>query len=238
VEPVRLNRYLASAGCGSRRGVEELIVGGRVAVNGEPERSLARRVQPGDVVTVDGRPLAVEETVHLLLHKPSGAVSTARDPQGRPTVTAFADVLERVFPVGRLDRDTTGALLLTNDGDLANLLMHPRHGVEKTYEATVRGDVGDDALAALRDGVELDGRRTLPARVRVLERGSGRTRLEVVLREGRNRQVRRMCEAVGHPVLSLHRPRYASLTVDGLAPGDVRALTPDEVDALRRAARR
>jgi pseudouridine synthase len=234
-EELRLNRYLAASGHGSRRGVETLVTAGRVTVNGEVERSPGRRVAPGDRVEVDGAPAAPQEHQYVLLHKPAGLVTTARDPQGRPTVVQAVGGEHRLFPVGRLDRDTTGALLLTNDGELAHRLMHPRHGVAKTYEAVVEGDVGDEALARLRGGVPLDGRDTSPADVRVLERRDGRTRLELVLHEGRNRQVRRMCEAVGHPVVALHRPRYATLTLDGLAPGETRRLTRTELEELRRA---
>jgi pseudouridine synthase len=234
----RINRFLAGAGYGSRRAVEQLVTAGRVTVNGTVERSLSRRIAPGDAVAVDGEPVASERPVYLLLHKPRGVVTTASDPQGRPTVLDLVRRPERVFPVGRLDRDTTGALLLTNDGDLAHVLAHPRHGVPKAYRATVRGAIGDEALQALRDGVDLDGRLTAPAEVRLVSRGPQRSVVDLVLHEGRNRQVRRMCEAVGHPVRELHRPRYASLGLEGLAPGEARELTAAEIEALRRQARR
>jgi 23S rRNA pseudouridine2605 synthase len=232
VAAVRLNRFLAAAGQGSRRSVEGLVVAGRVTVNGEVERSPARRIAPQDVVAVDGQPAAAEPRVYLLLHKPAGVVTTVRDPQRRPTVVSLLGRSERLFPVGRLDAETTGALVLTNDGAFAHRLMHPRHAVDKVYEATVAGEVGAGALQRLRAGVVLDGRRTAPAAVEVLERGGGTTRLELVLHEGRNRQVRRMCQAAGHPVLALHRRRVGPLSVDDLAPGAWRELRAEEVAEL------
>ncbi len=224
---VRLNAYLARAGLASRRGADELIKAGRVTVNGEPGQ-LNMFVGPSDRVEVDGEPVTAQQLRYVLLHKPAGTVTTARDPQGRPTVVQLVDVLERVVPVGRLDADTTGALLLTNDGPLAHRLAHPRYGVEKVYEVDVEGRPTDAALRALAEGVELEDGVTAPATVRCL----APARIELVLHEGRNRQVRRMCEAVGHPVRRLHRSRYADLTLEGLAPGEWRELTPDEVASL------
>jgi 23S rRNA pseudouridine2605 synthase len=226
---VRLNAFLARAGVASRRGADELIKAGRVRVNGEPGR-LDTFVAGRDVVEVDGRHVVVQALAHVLLHKPAGVVTTARDPQGRPTVVGLVGHDVRIVPVGRLDVETTGALLLTNDGPLAHRLAHPRYGVEKTYVAEVEGRPADAALGALAAGVELEDGRTAPARVRRL----GRSRVELVLHEGRNRQVRRMLEAVGHPVRRLHRSAYAGLTLDGLAPGQWRELTPREVSSLRR----
>jgi 23S rRNA pseudouridine2605 synthase len=228
--PVRLNRYLASAGVGSRRAVDELIRDARVTVNGTVAE-LGTSVGEGDQVCVDGRPVSAERQTWVLLHKPSGVVTTANDPQGRPTVLDLVGSPLRLFPVGRLDMDTTGALLLTNDGPLAHRLMHPRHEVEKVYVADVQGRPGATALERLRSGVELDDGPTAPAQVRELAPG----RIELRIHEGRNRQVRRMCEAVGHPVLHLHRSVYAGLTVEGLAPGRWRELDPAEVDGLRSA---
>lgn len=227
---MRLNAYLARAGVASRRGADELIRAGRVRVNGEPG-GLATVVGGRDVVEVDGRRVAPQALAHVLLHKPAGVVTTARDPQGRATVVDLVGHDRRVVPVGRLDVETTGALLLTNDGQLAHRLAHPRYGVEKTYVADVEGVPSDDSLHRLAEGVQLDDGRTAPARVRRL----GRSRLELVLHEGRNRQVRRMCEAVGHPVRRLHRGGYAGLDLRGLAPGEWRELRRDEVAALRRA---
>jgi len=226
--PVRLNRYLASAGVGSRRAVDELIRAGRVTVNGEVGE-LGAAVGDGDVVAVDGRTVAPQELAYLMLHKPSGVVTTASDPQRRRTVVDLVESPERVYPVGRLDRDTTGLLLLTNDGELANRLAHPRQGVDKTYVVEVEGDPPPEAIRRLAEGVELDDGPTAPARARRL--GAGR--LELVIHEGRNRQVRRMCEAVGHPVRRLHRTAYGPLELDTLAPGSWRPLTAEEVAALR-----
>jgi 23S rRNA pseudouridine2605 synthase len=226
----RLNRYLARAGLGSRRAVEDAIRAGRVTVNGGPA-GLATRVEPGDDVRVDGRLARPQAVRALLLHKPAGVVTTAHDPQGRRTVLDLVPADVRLFPVGRLDRDTTGALVLTNDGDLAARLMHPRHGVPKTYLADVRGAPSDDALQRLRDGVPLEDGPTAPAQVA----RAGPSRIELTIHEGRNRQVRRMCEAVGHPVRRLHRVRYAGLGVDGLAPGEWRELSDRELAGLRDA---
>jgi 23S rRNA pseudouridine2605 synthase len=219
----RLNQYLASTGVASRRAAEELIRAGRVTVNGEVA-GLAVRVGPGDDVRLDGQPLAAQATQVLLLHKPAGVITTARDTHGRRTVLDLVPDDVRLFPVGRLDRDTTGALLLTNDGDLAHRLMHPRHGVPKMYLADVRGRPSEAALEQLRRGVELDDGPTAPAQV---ER-AGTSRIRLTIHEGRNRQVRRMCEAVGHPVVRLHRERYANLGVDDIAPGAWRMLSDDE----------
>ena len=225
---MRLNAYLARAGVASRRRADELIKAGRVRVNGEPGQ-LNTFVARGDRVEVDGGEVTAQRLAYVLLHKPRGVVTTARDPQGRPTVVELVDVPERVVPVGRLDADTTGALLLTNDGQLAHRLAHPRYGVEKVYEADVEGRPSDETLATLAHGVELDDGRTVPARVRRL----GPSRIELTLHEGRNRQVRRMCDAVGHPVVHLHRSRYAGLGLDGLGPGEWRELTAEEVARLR-----
>jgi 23S rRNA pseudouridine2605 synthase len=225
---VRLNAYLARAGVASRRGADELIRAGRVRVNGE-EAGLATVVSPGDRVEVDGEAIEPEPLTYVLLHKPTGVVTTARDPQGRPTVVGLVGHERRVVPVGRLDADTTGALLLTNDGPLANRLAHPRYEVDKVYEAEVEGRPSADAIRRLADGVELDDGPTAPATVRRL----GPSRLELVLHEGRKRQVRRMCEAVGHPVRRLHRREYAGLTVEDLEPGEWRELSADELQRLR-----
>jgi pseudouridine synthase len=228
---VRLNAFLARAGVASRRGADELVRAGRVLVNGAPGE-LNTVVGAHDVVEVDGRRVERQPLAYVLLHKPGGVVTTARDPQGRPTVVGLVSNPVRVVPVGRLDADTTGALLLTNDGHLAHRLAHPRYGVPKVYEAEVEGSPGADALAALREGVELEDGRTAPAEAHLLESG----RVELTLHEGRKRQVKRMLEAVGHPVRRLHRSRYAGLGVEGLDPGEWRELTADEVAALRSAA--
>jgi 23S rRNA pseudouridine2605 synthase len=226
---MRLNAYLARAGVASRRRADELIKAGRVRVNGEPGQ-LNTFVAGGDTVEVDGEPVTAQQLAYVLLHKPAGTVTTARDPQRRPTVVDLVDLPQRVVPVGRLDVDTTGALLLTNDGPLAHRLAHPRYGVEKRYVVDVEGEPDDAALQRLADGVDLDDGRTAPALVRRL----GRSRIELTIHEGRNRQVKRMCEAVGHRVRRLHRSAYAGLTVEGLEPGRWRKLEPFEVDLLRR----
>jgi pseudouridine synthase len=226
---VRLNAFLARAGVASRRGADELIRAGRVRVNGEVGQ-LNTFVSERDLVEVDGRAVAKQRLVHVLLHKPAGVVTTVRDPHGRPTVVGLVDHPTRIVPVGRLDADTTGALLLTNDGQLAHRLAHPRYEVEKVYVADVEGAPADVALRALANGVALDDGRTAPARVRRL----GPSRVELALHEGRNRQVRRMCEAVGHPVRRLHRSRHAGLSLEALAPGEWRELDADEVAVLRR----
>jgi 23S rRNA pseudouridine2605 synthase len=228
---MRLNAFLARAGVASRRRADELIKAGRVTVNGEPGQ-LNTVVGARDRVAVDGEEVSRQRLRYVLLHKPAGVVTTAHDPQGRPTVVELVPAEPRVVPVGRLDADTTGALLLTNDGRLAHRLAHPRYGVEKTYLAEVEGDPDEDALQRLRDGVELDGGRTAPARARRLGRG----RVELVLHEGRKHQVKRMLAAVGHPVRRLHRSAYAGLTLGGLEPGACRELEPSEVDLLRRSS--
>ena len=231
---MRLVKYLAHAGVASRRAAESLVRAGRVTVDGEPVTDPARDVGDRDVVAVDGRRLAgAEERVVYALHKPAGVVSTARDTHGRPTVVDLVDDPRRLYPVGRLDADASGLILLTNDGELANRLTHPRFEVPRTYRVTVaRAPISEHALAALRDGVELEDGRTAPARVRRL----GADRLELTLHEGRNRQVKRMCAAVGHPVLGLERVRFGPLRLGDLPPGAQRRLGEHEIDALHRAA--
>jgi 23S rRNA pseudouridine2605 synthase len=224
---VRLNAYLARAGVASRRGADELIKAGRVRVNGR-RGELNTFVGPNDAVELDGRPLAAQRLAYLLLHKPAGVVTTARDPHGRPTVVELVPAEPRVVPVGRLDADTTGALVLTNDGPLAHRLAHPRYEVEKVYQAEVEGTPDEPALARLRAGVELDDGLTAPAQARLL----APTLVELSIHEGRKHQVKRMLEAVGHPVVRLHRSRYAGLTLDGLDPGEWRDLTSAEVGGL------
>ncbi|MGB2875139.1 MAG: pseudouridine synthase [Gaiellaceae bacterium] len=226
---MRLNAYLARAGIASRRAADELIKAERVTVNGELGQ-LNTFVGPRDVVEVDGRRVERQALAYVLLHKPAGVVTTARDPQGRPTVVELVDHPARVVPVGRLDADTTGALLLTNDGELAHRLAHPRYEVEKVYEAEVEGEPSDDALDRLRAGVELDDGPTAPSRVGRL----APSKLELAIHEGRKHQVKRMLAAVGHPVTRLHRSRYAGLTLEGLEPGAWRELEPSEVDQLSR----
>ena len=230
---MRLNAYLARTGVASRRGADELIKRGRVRVNGV-RGELNTFVGEGDVVDLDGLLLVPQPLAYVLLHKPAGVVTTASDPQGRPTVVGLVEHEARIVPVGRLDADTTGALLLTNDGELAHRLAHPRYEVEKAYEAEIEGEPSDQALAALEQGVELDDGPTAPARARRL----GPSRIELSIHEGRKHQVKRMLEAVCHPVRRLHRSRYAGLTIDGLEPGEWRELRDEEVASLRELTRR
>jgi 23S rRNA pseudouridine2605 synthase len=231
LQAMRLAKYLAHAGVASRRAAEQLIAAGRVSVHEEVVRDPARDVDDSSRVTVDGRPLAgPEPRVVYALHKPAGVLSTAHDSRGRPTVVdLLPDEQRRLYPVGRLDSDSTGLILLTNDGELAHRLTHPSFEVPKAYRARVgAGPVGESALRALRQGVTLDDGLTAPARVRRI----GNDVLEIIIHEGRNRQVRRMCEAVGHPVLSLERVRFGPLRLAGLAVGDHRRLTLAEVSQL------
>lgn len=230
---MRLNAFLARAGVASRRGADELIKAGRVRVNGLPGQ-LNTFVRPTDLVELDGRSLAPQRLVYVLLNKPTGVVTTASDPHGRRTVVDLVPHETRIVPVGRLDADTTGVLVLTNDGPLAHRLAHPRYGVEKVYEVEVEGEPSDETLRRLAEGLELEDGRTAPATARRL----APSRIELTLHEGRKHQVKRMCEAIGHPARRLHRPRYAGLRLEGLAPGDWRELTGDEVAGLRAAGGR
>jgi 23S rRNA pseudouridine2605 synthase len=229
---MRLNAWLARAGVASRRGADELIKAGRVTVNGGPG-ALNTFVATRDRVELDGRRLQLHELAYVLLHKPAGVVTTLRDPGRRPTVAELVPHPSRIVPVGRLDADTTGVLLLTNDGELAHRLAHPRYEVDKVYVAQVEGDPSPIALARLEQGVELDDGRTSPARARRLGPG----RVELVVHEGRKHQVKRMLAAVGHPVRRLHRSRYGPLTLAGLAAGEWRELTREEVETLRQTGR-
>src|ERR687886_398098 len=223
---MRLNAYLARTGVASRRGADELIKAGRVQVNGEPG-ALNTFVEAGDRVELDGRPLAPQQLAYVLLHKPAGVVTTARDPQGRPTVVDLVRHEARVVPVGRLDADTTGALLLTNDGPLAHRLAHPRYGVEKVYEVELERAPDDEALRRLEQGVELEDGRTAPAKVRRVRPGV----IQLTLHEGRKHQVKRMCAAVGFPVQRLHRSRYAGLGLD-LVAADLLVTAADRLEQL------
>jgi 23S rRNA pseudouridine2605 synthase len=229
---MRLAKYLAHAGVASRRAAERLISDGRVTVGGALVTDPARDVDADSQVAVDGRPVSgPEPRVVYAVHKPVGVVSTARDTHGRPTVIELAPAEGlRLYPVGRLDSDSSGLILLTNDGELANRLTHPSFEIPKTYLARVGGPIGDAELRALRRGVALQDGPTAPARVRRV----GRDTIELTIREGRNRQVRRMCEAVGHPVLELRRVAFGSLQLDGLAAGACRRLGEVEVERLQK----
>jgi 23S rRNA pseudouridine2605 synthase len=231
---MRLAKYLAHAGVASRRRAEALVRAGRVTVGGEVVTDPARDVDEDSGVAIDGSPVGgAEERVVYALHKPPGVVSTARDPGGNPTVVSLVDDRRRLYPVGRLDADASGLILLTNDGELANLLTHPRYEVPKTYRVRVTSPpMREPALRRLREGVELEDGMTAPAKVR----GLGPDTIELTIHEGRNRQVKRMCEAVGHRVVSLVRTRFGPLALDDLAPGASRRLTAAEVERLRQAS--
>jgi pseudouridine synthase len=237
-EGVRLQKVLSQAGIASRRAAEKLIADGRVSVNGKTIVTMGVKVDPGkDEIRVDGRRIkAASPLRYILLYKPAGYVTTRSDPQRRRTVLdLIAGVREYVYPVGRLDYDTEGLLLLTNDGELAARLTHPRHGVARTYEARVAGMPDREAIDRLRKGIPLDGHRTLPADVLLLNEGR-RDRdgvLRLTIREGRNRQVRRMCEAVGHPVQHLRRTKFGTLADRRLKPGEWRELTMQEIAGLK-----
>jgi pseudouridine synthase len=234
---VRLQKVLAGAGVASRRAAERLILEGRVEVNGRTVREMGVRVDPEtDAIRVDGRRLTIRPAVpaYFMLHKPRGVITTLSDPEGRPTVKDLLPrVRARLFPVGRLDYDSEGLLLLTDDGALARDLMHPRTGVPKTYLAKVRGRPSADVLERLEAGIVLDGRKTLPARARIV-RDAPNAWVEVRIVEGRNRQVRRMLEAVGHPVQRLRRTAYGGLLLGSLPAGECRRLTAAEVERLHR----
>jgi len=241
--PLRLQKILAMSGVASRRASEELIRQGRVSVNGRTVTELGTKADPaGDEIRVDGRRLKGPERLrYLLLNKPAGVVTTRSDPGRRPTVLHLLQgVREYVYPVGRLDFDSEGLLLLTNDGDLAARLTHPRHGVEREYHAWVLGVPDDRDLERLRRGVPIEGRRTAPAEVTLVHHGRGKRHgqamLAIVIREGRNRQVRKMCEATGHPVETLTRVRIGPLKDSRLKPGQFRDLTPEEVRRLKKSA--
>ena len=233
---MRLAKYLAHAGVASRRASEAIVFAGRVRVGGETVRDPARDVDGSLPVEVDGKPVRVStgQRAVYAVHKPRGVVSTARDPQGRPTIVSLVPSARRLYPIGRLDADTTGLILLTDDGELAHRLTHPSFEVPRTYHAKVRrAPVREDALRALREGVELDDGRTAPARAKRL----GPDRVELTIHEGRKRQVRRMLEAVGHPVVALERVRFGPLWLGGLEEGRHRRLTAPEIEKLRRASR-
>ncbi|HYO61754.1 MAG TPA: pseudouridine synthase [Actinomycetota bacterium] len=235
-EGERLQKVLAHAGLGSRRAMEELIAAGRVKVNGRRAK-LGARVDPDkDEVEVDGSRVPLEQhLVHYMLNKPVGVVSTVSDPEGRPTVLELVDLPGRIWPVGRLDTDSEGLLVVTNDGELTHRLTHPRYEVPKTYLAEVKGTAGSRAIKQLIAGVELEDGMTKRAKVSSVESTPGGTLLEITITEGRNRQVRRMCEAVGHPVKRLVRTTLGPLHLGRLKPGTFRKLSLEEVRALYRA---
>lgn len=233
----RLQKVLAHAGVASRRHCEELIVQGNVQVNGKVVRELGTRVDPAtDKILVNGRPISLEQHVYLLLYKPTGVITSVTDPQGRRVVTdLLKGIKERVYPVGRLDYDTSGLLLLTNDGELANKLAHPSYEIDKVYRAWVKGVPSQEKVNSLASGIRLDDGMTAPGEARLLKKTSSHDKslIELTIHEGRNRQVRRMCDAIGHPVQSLERIRLGFLTLEGLQPGQYRPLTSTEVEKLK-----
>jgi len=233
-----LAKYLAEAGVASRRKAEELIMQGRVKINGLVVKEKGCTINPDvDRVEFDGRIISREEKVYILLNKPAGYISSVFDPQGRPTVMELLkDIKLRVYPVGRLDFDTEGLLLLSNDGDFTNLMIHPRYEINKTYQALVKGKPDKKSLQILQEGIQLEDGITAPARVNILKTFQDRTLLEIEIHEGRKRQVKRMCLAVGHPVISLKRTTFGSLKLQGVAPGKYRFLTPSEVNRLKQQA--
>ena len=239
--PMRLQKFLARAGVASRRGSEDLMTAGRVSVNGEVVTELGSKVDPKtDVVCVDGREVHLEDgSTYLMLYKPKGYLTTMDDPQGRPCVAQLVprDRYPGLYPVGRLDKDTTGLLLFTTDGDMGQHLLHPKHHVDKTYQAHVDGVPDEVDLARLRGGIMLDDGLTAQARVRlVAERPDGSSDIELVIHEGRKRQVKRMCSAVHHPVIDLHRSSFGPLLLEDVDEGKWRLLTDDEIGSLREVA--
>ncbi|NBD22627.1 pseudouridine synthase [Paenibacillus glycinis] len=236
----RLQKILAQAGVASRRKCEELILSGKVQVNEETVTTLGVKADPAvDVITVNGRRIRSESKLYLMLHKPKGVITSASDPQGRKIVSDYLPgIKERVYPVGRLDYDTEGLLLLTNDGEFANLLTHPSHHVPKTYWATVKGVPHGSALERLQQGILLEDGMTAPAEVEYhdVDTEKNQATITITIYEGRNRQVRRMFDAINHPVILLRRIRFGELGLHGLARGKFRHLTPKEIQELRAAA--
>ncbi|MEK3853298.1 23S rRNA pseudouridine(2605) synthase RluB [Cytobacillus sp. FSL H8-0458] len=235
----RLQKVIAHAGVASRRKAEELMAEGRVRVNGKTVKELGVKVSPSDRIEVDGIPLEREEPVYFLLYKPRGVISAVSDDKGRKVVTDFFEgIKQRIYPVGRLDYDTSGILILTNDGEFANLLMHPKNEIEKVYVAKLKGIPSKEKMKSLQRGIVLEDGKTAPAKTKLLSMDKKKQTaiVEISIHEGRNRQVRRMFEAIGHPVLKLKRERYGFLTLQGLSAGDARELTAHEVKQLRTLA--
>ncbi len=227
----RLQKILARAGIASRRKCEELIKSGRIAINGTPVTQMGYKIDPATVrITFDGRPVCDEKKIYLLLNKPTGYVTTLSDPQGRPIVTDLVpDIDKRIFPVGRLDLNSEGALLLTNDGRLTNYILHPRYGVAKTYEVTVEKPPASGRLQQLEQGIIIDGIQTMPAKIRFISPEKQKIRLQIILHEGKKRQVRKMFSAIGHPVKRLRRTAYGALKLGNLRPAQHRYLTKKDI---------
>ena len=232
----RLQKVMAGRGIASRRECEKLILSGRVTVNGKIVRELGTKVGPKDVIEVDGKKLSNEKEplIYVMLNKPRGCVTTVKDPQGRKTVMDLvSNINTRIFPVGRLDYDTEGLLLLTNDGEMAYALTHPSHRVDKTYQARIWGTPSRETLRKLTGGVELEDGITAPASVKLLKKGGRQSEIQLTIHEGKKRQVRRMLEAVGHPIISLRRTHFGPLSLKGLPAGKYRHLTRDEINMLK-----
>jgi len=234
----RLQKYMARAGIASRRHAEDMIKAGRVKVNGVTIKELGTKINPdSDTVTVDNKRARVERNVYIILNKPAGYVTTLKDPRGRPVVTdLLKGISQRVYPVGRLDFDTEGLLLLTNDGSLTYALTHPKHQIPKTYQALVQGIPSPEKIQQMEKGLILSDGPTAPAIVTLLGKKKGNALLEITIHEGRNRQVRRMCEEIGHPVLKLKRVKMGNLTLRGLPGGKFRHLSPRELNQLKKLA--
>jgi len=234
MEKVRINKYLSSLGVASRREVDRMVDAGEIRVNGEFPTS-GMKVSAEDKIEVKGKLIesVQEKKVYYILNKPKGVISAAKDDRNRKTVVDMIDCRERIYPIGRLDFDTTGLILLTNDGDLFNKIIHPRSTVYKTYYVVVKGQVNTQSLDTLTNGVELEDGVTLPAVVRVVKSSPKSTTLIIEIREGRNRQIRRMCRAVGHPVYELKREKIGKLTITDLAEGEYRELTSKELEYLQ-----
>jgi 23S rRNA pseudouridine2605 synthase len=236
----RLQKVIANAGVCSRRQAEQLIIENKVKVNGVIVNQLGSKVSPEDKVEVDGKLLANESKVYLLLNKPKNCVSTLQDDRDRPTVMDYLkDIKERVYPIGRLDFDTTGVLLFTNDGDFANALAHPSHNIDKVYIATVKGVIRKEELEPLTVGVEIDFKKTAPAKVRIIKANEEKdyTVIEIIIHEGRNRQIKKMFEAINIRVMKLNRDKFAGLTAEGVEEGSYRHLTQAEIERLKREAK-
>ena len=235
----RLQKVIAHAGIASRRKAEEMILDGRVEVNGQIVRELGTKVSNSDIIKVDQVEIYKEEPRYVLLYKPKNCISAVSDDKGRPVVVDFIpEIEERIYPIGRLDFDTTGLLLLTNDGDFANLMMHPRYNVEKTYIAKVNGVIRQEAIQALQEGVEIDGKMTSKAKARIISFNKEKQHsiVELIISEGWNHQVKKMFDKVGYPVVKLKRERFSFLTLDHLNAGEWRELTAFEVDKLSKEA--
>ncbi len=227
----RLQKILAKAGIASRRKAEQLILEGRIRINGRVVSEVGSKADPIlDTITCDNRPIVIEEKIYILLNKPAGYVTTLSDPQGRPVVSDLvANIPLRLFPVGRLDLETEGALLMTNDGELGNAILHPSYEVNKTYEATIIGSPAEEKLNLLRQGIRIDGVQTRPAQIRVLKRRKEQTQVEVIIHEGKKRQVRKMFQAISHRVLHLKRTAYGNLRLGALPVGKYRILSQNDL---------